>query len=144
MQAAGRCGHDVTRIGQPDGRAADGEMVHAWPLTPSRGCQMAWGVRGPLTQQPAPWGSWGQVLDPGPRARERAGERGWGLLKMMAPTLPSLRVAARHGGCGTLNESQVNVSWGCPDHGRGNQPEIPGETCCQGQTVLGKLRLSTK
>lgn len=32
------------------------------------------GSGGPLTQQPAPWGSWRQALDPGPRARER----GWG------------------------------------------------------------------
>ena len=74
MQAAGRCGHNVTRIGKPDGRAADSKAVQARPLAPSRGCQMTWGVGGPLTQQPAPWGSWGQALDLGPRARER----GWG------------------------------------------------------------------
>ena len=45
-----------------------------WLLTPSRGCQTAWGAGGALTEQPAPCGSWGQALDPGPRARER----GWG------------------------------------------------------------------
>lgn len=80
----------MTRIGRPDGRAAGGKAVHVWLLTPSRGCQMAWGVGGPLTEQPAPCGSWGQTLDP--EHVKGAGERGWALPKMTAPRL----VAARH------------------------------------------------
>lgn len=127
----------MPRIRKPDGRAADGKAVQAWPLAPSWGCQMAWGVGVPLHSSQHPGGAGGRPWTLDPEHVKGAGERGWGLLKMMAPTLPSLRVAARHGGCGTPNESWVSLSRGCPNHGHGDQPETPGETL-PGADHLGK------